>query len=128
MKNLLIKAAVVLSVIMLAQVDLQGQTGRYGNTPEDSIRCLRNLMLYGDRYRQKNYEEALPHWRIVFMEYPRASINTYLHGPDILSHMIQNASTDGEKKAYLDTAMMMFDRRIEYFGDAANVSGRKGIF
>jgi hypothetical protein len=45
-----------------------------------------------------------------------------------MSHHINNADNDQERQAYLDTAMMMFDQRIEYFGDEANVLGRKGLF
>ncbi|MFO7922764.1 MAG: hypothetical protein R6U58_03660 [Bacteroidales bacterium] len=128
MKNILIKGVFALTVLMFSQADAFGQHGRYGDTPEDSIRCLRSLMLYSDRYKQDNFEDALPYWRIVFKNYPRASRNIYIHGADIMSHMIETAETEEERKAYLDTAMMMFDQRIEYFGDKANVLGRKGTF
>ncbi len=114
--------------IMLVQTDMSGQSGRYGDTPEDSIRCLRNLSLYSSHHRQENFEEALPYWRTLMDEFPQSSRNIYIWGVDLLSHFIENAETEEEKQAYLDTAMMMFDQRIEYFGDAANVLGRKGLF
>ncbi len=128
MKSLAIKGVLILITLMLVEADVLGQSGRYGNTPEDSIRCLRNLSLYGERHRQGNFEEALPFWRVVFNEFPRASRNIYIWGVDLMSYMIENAENDEERRAYLDTAMIMFDRRIEYFGDAANVLGRKGTF
>jgi tetratricopeptide (TPR) repeat protein len=128
MKILLIKGVLALFLVMFAQTDVLGQNGRFGNTPEDSIRALRNLSLYSDRHRQGNYEEALPYWRVVFKEFPRASLNTYIWGQSLMSYHINNADNEQERQAYLDTAMMMFDQRIEYFGDEANVLGRKGLF
>lgn len=132
MKSLAIKGVLALFILIFAQADVLGQRGnqkgRFGDTPEDSIRCLRNLSLYTDRHRQENYEDALPYWREVFNDFPRATRNIYIHGADIMEYMIKNAETEEEKKAYLDTAMAVFDQRIEYYNDAANVLGRKGIF
>ena len=128
MKSLAIKGVLFIFEVMSAQADLYGQGGRFGDTPQDSIQCLRNISLYGDRYRQKNYDDAMPFWREVFNGCPKATVNIYIHGETILNHKISNASTEEEKQAYLDTSMLLFDRRIEYFGDTANVLGRKGIF
>lgn len=128
MKKLFFKGVLILLTLFLAPTDMLGQKGRYGDTPEDSIRCIRNLALYADRHRQGNFEDALPYWRVIFAEFPRASRNIYIWGVDLMTHMIENAENEEEKKAYLDTAMIMFDQRVEYFGDAANVLGRKGTF
>jgi hypothetical protein len=43
MKSLLLKGVLALFLVMFAQTDVLGQNGRFGNTPEDSIRALRNL-------------------------------------------------------------------------------------
>jgi tetratricopeptide (TPR) repeat protein len=128
MKSLLIKAVLITFGALMTQTNVSGQDGRFGKTPEDSLRALRNLTLYGDRHRAGNYEGGLPLWRVLFKEFPRASINIYIWGEPLMSHMINNAKSEEEKQAYLDTAMMMFDQRIEHFGDRANVLGRKGLF
>lgn len=128
MKNIVIKGVLVLLTMIMVQTDMLGQTGKYGDTPEDSIRCLRNLSLYSSQHRQENFEEALPYWRLLYNEFPQSSKNIYIWGADLLSYFIENADTKEEKQAYLDTAMIMFDQRIEYFGDEANVLGRKGLF
>jgi hypothetical protein len=84
--------------------------------------------MYGDRYKQGNFEEAYPLWRVVCEVCPRATVNTFRNGERIMDYMILNAKSEEEKKNYLDTAMVMFDRRIEFFGDEENVLGRKGTF
>jgi tetratricopeptide (TPR) repeat protein len=132
MKSLAIKVILAFFVTVFFQADVfgqpGGQRGRFGETPADSVQCLRSMAFYTDRHRQKNFEAALPHWRTVFNTCPRAIVNIYIHGVDIMGHMIENANTEEERKAYLDTAMIVFDRRVEYFGDEANVRGRQGIF
>ncbi|TVR73603.1 MAG: hypothetical protein EA408_04685 [Marinilabiliales bacterium] len=134
MKNLFIKGVLVFLLAILGQADVLAQPGRFGETPEDSIRALRNLSMYGDRYRNENYNDAMRFWRILINEFPMSSRNIYVWAErDILGHMIENAETEEERKAYLDTAMMMFDKRMKYyegenFGDPANVMGRKGLF
>ncbi len=129
----MIKGVIVLLLAIVGQADALAQPGRFGETPEDSIRCLRNISLFGDRYRQENYEDAMPFWRLLINEYPRSSRNIYIWGESILSHMIETAETEEARSAYLDTAMMMFDKRMKHyegenFGDPGNVLGRKGLF
>ncbi len=138
MKNIALKGLIGLFMVLLTQADLSGQRGRhipgqYGDTPEDSIKCLTNLSLFGDRYRQQNYEDALDYWRVVFNNYPIASRNIYIYGETMLGSLIENAEDEEVRQAYLDTAMMMFDQRMEAyegqpFGDPGNVLGRKGTF
>jgi hypothetical protein len=99
MKNIVLKGILVIFVVMLAQADLNGPEGTIHswsvrNTPEDSIRCLRNLSLYGDRHRQGNFDEALPYWRVLFNEFPISSRNIYIWGEPLMSHMIENAETE----------------------------------
>jgi tetratricopeptide (TPR) repeat protein len=133
MKNLIVKAILVQVIFFSAWACTVKQVGyeepvRRVEAPLDSVQCLRNYALYTDRHRQKKFEDALPLWRTVFNGCPLITVNIYHHGIDIISHMIEKSRTEEEKLAYLDTAMMVFDRRIEYFGDRANVLGRKGTF
>jgi tetratricopeptide (TPR) repeat protein len=128
MKSNLFKGIIMLLIVILSQSIVSAQKGRFGNTPEDSSKCVLNLVMYGDRYKQGNFEEAYPLWRVVSEVCPRATVNTFRNGERIMDYMIQNSKSEEEKMNYLDTAMMMFDRRIEFFGDEANVLGRKGTF
>jgi tetratricopeptide (TPR) repeat protein len=128
MKSLIIKGAIALFIIGFFQVDVLGQTGRFGATPEDSIRALRNLAMFSDNYNREDYESAMPYWRVLFDEFPRSTANIYIRGDRMMRHFIENADSEEERAAYLDTAMMMFDQRIEHFGDREINLARKGVF
>lgn len=89
---------------------------RFGDTPEDSATCVRNISLYTEYYNQRNFEMAYDFWREVFQHCPQAQQNTYIRGA-VLLKMKYNQETDPVKReAWVDTLMMLYDKRIEHFG------------
>lgn len=47
---------------------INAQTGcknRYGDTPEDSLRCLENISAFRVYYEAKNYVDAYQSWRKI---------------------------------------------------------------
>jgi len=105
---------------------------RYG-LGEDSVTCVTQFSLYRENYRQwrsSNFQnEAIDYtidsWRFVFLQCPLASQNTYIDGSKIIEHLYNKAQTPELKKAYVDTLMLMYDRRIMAFGNEGFVLGRK---
>ncbi len=108
-----------------------GQTGaedgsRYGHG-EDSLRCVRNLSLYREFARQRDYDMAYPYWKNTFVECPQASKNIYLDGVKIIKHRLDKNEIDDNKNELLDTLMLIYDKRIQYYGEKGNVRGRQGV-
>lgn len=127
MKNLLRKGTLLLVTIILVSPFALAQPGRYGNTPEDSLNCLKNYSLYREYFRQGNIEQALPFWRIVFNQYPKAFKTTYIDGEKIMEYLYENASNPNQKVAYFDSLMLVYARRIDNFGEKSFVLGRQGV-
>ncbi len=101
---------------------MMGQKGvdngsKYGKG-EDSIRCLTNLSLYSEYYRQKNYNDAFPYWEIVFNECPLASSNIYSHGANIIKNFLDTETDIVKKEAFYVYLMKVYDNRIKYFGNS----------
>jgi tetratricopeptide (TPR) repeat protein len=120
MINKMMKINFVLVVIVLMGLSVNAQT-KYGT---DSIACIENLSLFREYYKQKNYVDALRPWRWTFTNCPKSSGNIYKNGPKIYKERMK---VDKENKAaYLDTMMMIFDQRIQYFGKEGFVLGLKG--
>jgi tetratricopeptide (TPR) repeat protein len=94
----------------------QNRLPRYGATPQDSIKCVRNISLYTEYYNQGNRQLAFEPWREVFLNCPQAQQNTFIRGA-ILVRMMYSQETDiARKDAWIDTLMMVYDQRIKYFG------------
>ena len=118
-------------LILTGSISAFGQKGvedgsKFGKG-DDSIRCVRNLSLYVEYYRQKSYDDALPYWRIVFDECPIANFNMYIHGVKMHELLAEKADNEEQKFAHLDTMMLIYDQRIKYFKQEGKVLGRKGI-
>lgn len=123
------KFVVLLGIILIIPAIFKAQTEqdndpKYGPNPE---RCKINLSLYLEYYKQKNYLDAYPSWSQAFKDCPRSSKNMYIHGPKIIWEKINNEKDNAIKQKYGDTLMMMYDKRIEYFGEEGKVLGYKGI-
>ena len=120
MINKMMKINFVLVVIVLMGLSANAQS-KYGT---DSVACIENLSLFREYYKQKNYVDALKPWRWTFNNCPKSSGNIYKNGPKIYKERIK---VDKENKAaYIDTIMMIFDQRIQYFGKEGYVLGLKG--
>ncbi|MBC8266010.1 MAG: tetratricopeptide repeat protein [Flavobacteriales bacterium] len=113
------KFGVLFSVLLLAG-SVQSQS-KYG---EDSVNCVTNLSLYREYYKQKNYDDAIKPWRWVYNNCPSSSGNIYKNGPTLFKDLMKKNPEN--KNAYIDTMMMIYDKRIQYFGKQGFVLGRKG--
>ena len=105
--------------------------------------CLRNYSLYKEYYKQKNYPDALPYWRMVYFggctktlmdkggKYARLPKVIMQNGAfmyrKLVAAALNNKETD-KANAYLDTVMMIYQQRMEvYPQDSARVLGLMGI-
>ncbi|MCK5822807.1 MAG: hypothetical protein KAG95_02315, partial [Bacteroidales bacterium] len=103
------------------------QNPKFGKDSASRIECAKNISLYTEFYKQKNYKDALTSWRYVFNNAPLASKNIYIKGTTIFKFLIANEKNATAKKAYIDTLMMIYDQRIQYFKQKGYVLGRKGV-
>jgi hypothetical protein len=101
-----------------------GNNDKYGSNPES---CKMNLSLYIEFYNQKNLDAAYLPWSLVFRECPKSSKNIYIHGASIVMNKINKAKDPITQGKFIDTLMMMYDTRIQIFGEDGKVLGSKGI-
>lgn len=118
----------------------QDNLPKYGN---DSVTCVENLSLYRESYKQwkqSKYkspavDHAIKYWHYVFRNCPKASQNIYIDGVKMLTYYINKESDDLEKDKLIDSLMLVYDKRIQYFpnnyktgkSQVGNILGRKGV-
>jgi tetratricopeptide (TPR) repeat protein len=116
----MIKKIIIVTIVVLMGFDSNAQS-KYG---PDSLSCLENRALYYENYKQKNYADALKPWRWAFKNCPRSTENIFKNGPKIIKARMK---VDPENKStYIDTLMMIYDQRIQYFGKEGYLLGLKG--
>jgi tetratricopeptide (TPR) repeat protein len=86
---------------------------------------LNNYSLYREFFKQGDYKSALPNWRKVYKTYPKSTTQIYRDGLDMMESFLENAMNTDTKKAYLDTMMQIYDKRIKYLDNKGELLGRK---
>ncbi|MBI9038952.1 MAG: tetratricopeptide repeat protein [Bacteroidales bacterium] len=124
MKIRLLQLIFSIGFIIFFLSEINAQKGpKYG---EDSLTCIMNISLYREFYRQENFADAIGPWRKVFSKCPRGTQNTYIDGVKMFSDFIKNGKNKAVKEKLIDTLMMIYDQRIEYFNNRGYILGRKG--
>ncbi|MFO7671485.1 MAG: tetratricopeptide repeat protein [Bacteroidales bacterium] len=132
MKTKALRSIILASITLLIVIPVFSQKGiadgsKYGKG-EDSINCIKNLSLYKEFFKHNNYKDAIHSWRNVFGECPAASEKMYVEGVTMYKSFIESAPTPQRTEEMIDTLMLIYDRRMEYFpGQDGSILGRKGI-
>ena len=87
------------------------------------------------KYNPKNInQQMITSWRNVYNNCPSLRQNTYLDGVTIMTYAFIRPEKNAEiKDKYVDTLIMIYDKRAEYFpngkngSQVGNIMGRKGI-
>jgi len=115
----------ILMVILLSTgYNYAQENDKFGSDPQT---CKMNLSLYKEFVRQKNYADAMEGWRVVFDICPKATKSIYLDGAKIYKDAIKKNKDAALKDAYVDTLMLIYERRIENFNQRESVKGRQGF-
>lgn len=101
---------------------LAASAQKYG---ADSVKCVQNLSMYREYIKQKNYKDALPGWRWIFANCPQSTEYMYVDGPTLVKFMLQNEKNPARKEGLVDTLMLIYDQRTQYFGKEGFNLGRK---
>lgn len=102
-------------------------------TASTEVDCKENqeikekLSIYYEYYKSKNYKDSYSAWEYVYENCPSAHKNIFIHGPNLLKYKYKKATTEADKKMYLDKMMKVYDDRLVYFpGKKGYVLGKKG--
>lgn len=121
--------AMLLCSIVLPFSNAQVQTAE---AESDSMECLKNFSLYSLSFKKKMYDYAIQPWREMFDNCPRTTVRLYSDGVKLYEHYIAREKNATRKEELIDTLLMVYDRRIQYFGGYGKypegwILGRKGI-
>ena len=130
MKNLL-QLTLLFILIGISRVSAQPENiyenPKYGPDSASRMDCANNLSTMSEFMKINLSDYALASWRKVFTECPESSKNIFLYGVRIYRDRIENAKDEAAKARALDTLMLIYDKRIQYFGQEGDVLGRKGL-
>jgi len=115
------RALKLLALVLVISFNTEAQTGVASGTRfgigADSIRCLQNLSLYSEDFRNRNFEQAFQPWKTVFYECPGASVNIYIDGIAMIKHKMANTRDAAKFEELYQLLMRVHDQRMVFFGD-----------
>lgn len=126
-KILLFGAALCLSTLAFAQ--------------EQNVDCETEISVYRESFKQWDGKTATANptminaWRKVFLNCPSAKERTLLDGTKIVNNALIRGTKDATlKEKYIDTLVMVYEARIQYFPNSqkganqvGNIKGRMGL-
>ena len=119
------KYIVGLSLVCCLVFDLSVNAQNGWNWPEDKAAAMEKNALYTDALKLEKYQEALDHLNWLFQNAPDLNASIYINGLKIYEELAELEQDPGKKAGYQEKAMEMYDLRIKYFNEEANVLNRK---
>ena len=105
------------SGLVMAQAD-------FGDNPDQAR--LEYVQLK-DLTTAKDYAAAKPHFLWLWQNAPKLGKLIYIKGIDIYESLAESATDPAQKAALQDTALMLYDVRVQYGDPEADMLNRKGL-
>jgi tetratricopeptide (TPR) repeat protein len=115
------------SIVSHAQKLEYYENPKYGPDSISRTECAKNLSNMSSYVKVNMPDYAYASWRYCFHNCPAASNNIYIMGAKILKYRIENTANEELMNRYIDTLMILYDQRIQYFGQEGYVLGWKGV-
>ena len=96
------------------RLSAQSPNDKYG---PNSAECLKYISYYEEYYKQKNYDEALPNWRLAYELCPVTSRYKILQdGTNLMRYLIKkNELNPAYKEKLVDSLMVIYQKRREFW-------------
>jgi tetratricopeptide (TPR) repeat protein len=76
--------------------------------------------------KAKEYQRARPEVNWLLTNAPNLKVDLYIQSSKVYE-MLERKAKGAEKVVFQDTVLMIYDTRLEKFGDSSNVYNRKGL-
>ena len=102
------------AALMVMGGNVLSAQGKYG---ADSAECIKYLSYYSEYFKQKNYDEAIPHWRKAFkLCPPTANQSMLVNGAAMYRNLIkENSKNAVYRESLVDTLLMIDEIRAKNY-------------
>lgn len=119
-KLILAVAALVVSYSASAQDFSDDKLyGKWGATAEERASNIGASNFLKEAMDAKDYAAATVNFQQLIQNCPGASVNTFTRGTTLYKNRINRARNLDEKRMLIDSLLLIYDLRMEYFGDDA---------
>ncbi|HCS21683.1 MAG TPA: hypothetical protein DIW47_14185 [Bacteroidetes bacterium] len=119
------KRTLLIGLVLLG-MNAQAQVSDCNPNGKDSALTIRNYSLMHEDVKFKQYESASEPWLYIWHNAPCHKEQFYVDGIEIYSWKYDQAKDSVKKQQVMDTIVLIYKRRIEYFGREGYVKGKWG--
>lgn len=119
-------SSILLVAALFASIGAQAQVADCNPNGKDSVLTLRNYSLMHEDVKSKRFESANEGWLYIFDNAPCYREQAYIDGIEIYEWKYEQAKDEPRKQEILDTLVIIYKRRIQYFGREGYVKGKWG--
>ena len=112
-------------VVVMLSLPMYGQAG--WNWGEDAATAKEKNAIYNDMMKNENFKAAVDPLEWLLANTPDLNAAIYINGVKIYDELQEKESDPATKKAYQDRCLELYDQRIKYFNDEADVINRKAF-
>jgi tetratricopeptide (TPR) repeat protein len=98
-----------------------------GTPSQQDPECIKYRSLYGEEYRQRNFEMAWPSWKYMYENCPDFTENLYIHGVTMARYFIEKETDPVKRDEMIDFMLGIYDQRIKYYGNEGLNLSRKAV-
>ena len=109
-------AFALIAVSASAQDFSDPQYAKWGETPEQRKENILASTFLKEELANRNFNVAAQYLQQLLQRCPGASENTYANGIKLYKQKINRARSLAEKNQYVDSLLLLYDIRVEYFG------------
>ena len=92
------------------------QYAKWGETPELRRENILASTFLKEELANRNFNQAAKYLQQLLERCPAASENTYANGIKLYKQKINRARSLSEKNGYVDSLLLLYDIRLQYFG------------
>ncbi len=126
------KIKITLTLALIFSMGANAQVRDWGCDEATQEQMMEPVSLYQDNMKNfkttkdvRYLDEAYPLWKQIVANCPKQSKNLYINGATILKNLYAKAKTQEERDNLVNDLIMMYDKRMEYYGERAEVMARK---
>jgi tetratricopeptide (TPR) repeat protein len=133
MKTVKFKIILITGGLLLMGINLSAQRSKiednpaYGPDSASRMECAMNLSIMNEYVKIESYGLAVDAWHKCFTTCPGSSKNIYISGAKVIKYKIENETDAIIQSAWIDTLLLLYDKRIQYFQEEGKVNGYKGL-
>ena len=116
-KYFLVAAMAAVAATAVAQDFSDPKYAKWGNTPEERKENILASSYLKEEVANRNFNSAARYLQQLLSTCPNASENIYANGVKLYKDRVNRAETLAEKKMFVDSIILLYDIRIQHFGN-----------